>query len=465
MKRCALANYNVPADYSTITDAYDAAKAAVLSTSETQTVVIAAGDYIEFPSVVDVSGVDFVGPSTGDANVIATALFDHFTSSPSTTYSNSVTNVNFLGVRLTGSEFQKLYLNNVTCINDNSDCLIVSNTGVDSGTNKHSFVKAVNCTFVANDGAALNMTGGFVDAVKCSFTSPTDGVSVSIDFSPVTDKVAGLKLYQGSITGQVQARYGNLNESDYFMVNLDKVSIRTTGNNYSCISLEDASIKLLNVVLNNPQSSINIQRTGNSFVSYKNLTVPAGIVPPNFATLIPRNRIEPDIVGAGGVLLNDSYGKISSVRGISNGHSLVWSSAKDTWESSEVIDALKVYDFYVDDISLWVAGDVVALTPTGPVLAQNDSEEHASVVGVVYTTVPSTVSSGGTIAVLMAGYAYLNTNLSSFSRGQHVYVGPVEGKVVGYSSLQLGKWISDVGTVIDPANNIIAYQPRLIGIK
>lgn len=460
-----MANFNVPSDYSTISAAYQAAKAAVLATGDTQTVVIAAGEYSDFPSVVDVDGVDFIGPSTGTATVLATASFNHGPTPAADTFANSIVNLTLSRINLSGTRFQKLLLTNVNVINDDSDSVTVSNTGVDIGTGKYSFIRAVNCTFVANDGIALVMSAGFVDAVKCSFISPTDGVSVSLDLPLDTSKVSGLKLYQGSITGQIQAKYGTANESDYFIVNLDKVSIKTTGNDYSCISLDDASIKLMNVVLNNPQSSINIAKTGNSFVSYKNLTVPAGIVPPNFATLLPRNRIEPDIVGAGGVLVNDSFGRISSVRGASNGQSLVWSSAKDTWEPNVVIDALKVFNFSVDDISAWPVGTVTSLTPSGPVLAKNDTEENSTVVGVVYTTIPSTVSSGGTITVTMAGYAYLDTDLSSFSLGQPVYVSSVEGKVCKYEDLAIGAWISAVGIVIDPAQNLIAYQPRLIGTK
>ncbi len=459
-----MAEFHVPSQYSTITAAYEAAKSAVLSTNTVQSIIVAAGDYYEFPFVVEVDGIDFIGPYTGTATVLATATFNH-DSSPAGTYTNSLVNLNMSGIRVSGTRFQKLVVNKVTCTNNDSDCVVMSNTGVDGATNAYSRINASASTFVANVGKAVVISAGYVEAVSCSFISPTDEVAASVDLSLDTNRVSGLKVYQGSFTGQVQAHYGpsNMPEDRYYILNLQRVSIKTTGINYSCVSVDDASIKLVDVVLNNPESSINVAKTGNSFVAYKNLTVPAGIVPPNFSTQIPRNRIQPDILGAGGVLVNDGYGRIVSLRGTVNGQSLVWSSSADKWDAVLNTDSLKSYDFFVEDISSWSVGDVVSMTPSSPVKSLNDTEDNAKVIGVVGTVI--VYEFGGTITVVMTGRMSLNTDLSTTPLGEPVYVGSVAGKVVRYSDIPDGNWISAVGTVIDPANNIIAYQPRLIGIK
>lgn len=461
-----MAEFHVPSQYPTITEAYEAAKAAVLSTGTVQSVIIAAGDYFDFPLVVDVDGIDFVGPYTGTATVLATATFNH-SSSPVGTYTNSLANLNMNGIRVSGNRFQKLVVNRVTCTNNDSDCVVMSNTGVDGATNTYSRINVSASTFVANVGKAIVVSAGYVDAVNCSFISPTDEVCASIDLAPDTDKVSGLKVYQGSFTGQLQAHYGpsNVPDDKYYILNIERVSIKTTGVNYSCVTVSDASVRLVDVVLNNPESPININKTGESLVTYKNLTVPAGIVSPSFSTALPRNRIQPDILGAGGVVVNDGYGNLASLRGTVDGQSLVWSASSNRWIANLNEDALRVYDFFVNDISTWVVGDVVSVTSSSAVKALNNSEDNAKVIGVVGAVAASGIGDGGTITAVMAGRVTVSTDLSGFSLGEPVYVGSTAGKVVRYSDIPIGGWISAVGTVIDPVNNIVAYQPRLIGTK
>lgn len=380
---------------------------------------------------------------------------------------NVLTRVDMYRVIFTGLEYQNLVMADVRLNNSVDHTIEFTNTGF-GGVYSYITINGGSFTNTNPDKNSLYMTNGYLYANNVQFIHNADSVSVyctANDFEDAGSRT-GIEISTGSFVGQFDFELDAPVNDEYTNLNLYNVSIRTEGPGFAPIKIRKSKAILSGVTLVNPQTIFTIDTDTDSRITYKNIIVPAG------GTTLPvgeiaRSRIAADIAGAGGIVVNDDQGRLSTLLGTINGQSAVWNAFSNRWEAVFASN-VPTYSFEVSDASTWVVGDCVSLVGGSLVLGGYVDQPSSDCVGIVTSIIVQGDGPSAVVTVALAGPPSVSTDLTSFGMGEEVYVG-LNGKLVPYSGIPEGSWITLVGKVIDNGTGAgsgkLALNIRQVGTK
>ena len=380
---------------------------------------------------------------------------------------NVLTRMDLYRVIFTGSVYQQLTTADIRLNNSTDHTIEMTNTGYDNGYSSVS-INGGSFTPTSLDKNALYMTHGYLYANNVQFSHSPTCVSVYCTAGKENPSSAksGIEISTGSFVGQFDFELAGPVDETYTNLNLYNVSVRTEGASFPPVKIRQSKAVLSGVTLVNQQSTYTIDVDTESRVTYKNIIIPAGT-----STIpvgeIPRSRIAADIANAGGIVVNDDQGKLSSILGNVNGQSVVWNAFSNRWEIG-FVSSRPTHAFEVSDASTWVSGDSVSIVEESLVISDSLTEDSSNCVGVIESIVTHGNGPSATVTVVLAGDPLVSSDLSDYSLGTEMYAG-MDGKLVPYSLIPEGDWITLMGKVIEKGSGAgsgrIALNIRQIGTK
>jgi hypothetical protein len=458
--------------YTTINDALVDAIAERTTSQSVQTIVVhpktGGGVYSENIDV-SVDGIQINGIVQGQNRVRVLGYYKYQNSGGTNVSGgkNVLTKMDLYRVIFTGSNYQQLTTADIRLNNSTDHTIEMTNDGYNNGYSSIS-INGGSFTPTSLEKNALYMTHGYLYANNVQFSHSPSCVSVYCTAGKEHQSSAksGIEISTGSFVGQFDFELAGPVDETYTNLNLYNVSVRTEGASFPPIKIRKSKAVLSGVTLVNPQSTYTIDVDTDSKVSYKNIVIPAGT-----STLpvgeIPRSRISADIANAGGIVVNDDQGRLSSILGNVNGQSVIWNAFSNRWEIGFVSNRPS-HSFEVSDASTWVVGDSVCIVDGSLGIANYLEQDSSDSLGVIETIVVRGNGPSATVTVALAGNPLVSTDLSSISLGTELFVG-LNGKLVPYSGIADGKWITLMGKVIEKGSGAgsgrIALNIRQIGTK
>lgn len=459
--------------FTTINDAIAAAVAERASSGQSQTIIIypksnsgVYGEQID----LSVDGILISGIVEGASRVKVAGYYKYQNGSSNVNGGINVLNsIDCQRIVFSGTNLQHLMASDLDISSSDNHAIDFTNSGYDSSN--YSSIRINQGTFISADVSknALHMTNGYFYGNNVQFAVGTTAVVADVTAGnphSLSGK-SGLEISTGSFVGQLSFRLAQIVDPAYTNLSLYKVSIRTEdGVTPLVIRQSRAVLNTINFI--NVQSNQTIDVDLESSVYYKNVLSTAGtsVVP---VANVPRNKIAADVSGAGGLVVNDSQGLLSSLKGTINGQGVVWNASLNKWETTTTaVYGKPTHVFEVANLSSWSVGDSVSMTDTGLVRSDYDSESGSNSIGVIGDVFVEGIGPSGTVTVILGGDPFVSTDIHSLPKGTELYLG-TNGKLTTYSNIPDGKWLTLMGKVIETGTGAgsgqIALNIRQVGTK
>lgn len=326
------------APFTSIAAAYQAAAIEARATGVAQNVIVSFGEYNE-SFTMDTDGVNIVSAESdnGIQPFINGTITVDFSSDAYVSAQKTATILSFKvqAIRFVGNNYQNIVLASCEISNSSGPAVYVNNTGIaQSGSQAPSTLNTnttILTTFHAPSPAVDVQSGYFVANqvnVNAYSTSSLAILVKSLRIFPSTAQT-GASISEAQILGQVKMEYDTT--PIYTTLILNKSKVTTEGTTTYPFYAQNGRAKLTYVVLANPFSEYAIYSTPTSVVAYQNLSVPANSAA-SPSPDIPRYQIAPD--RAGGVVLNDQKGRLTTLVGTQTGQMLRWNHSTNTWEAN-----------------------------------------------------------------------------------------------------------------------------------
>lgn len=325
------------APYNSIAAAYAAAAQEARDTGQQQNVVVEFGEYDE-SFTMDTDGVNLISAQSASSiqpviNGIITIDFAP-TAYVSPEKKASIVAFKIQQILFVGSSYQNVAVTNSNIENVSETPIVVDNTGLSPAPYYAASSLTVNTTVVTCLSASVpvvDVQNGLVKVVQSTVSGAATGVSFNIEAERVAPSTAqvGADIYDCTVVGRFVVQYAAT--PTYYTLTMSRSNVTTSEVGNYPIIVTNGKIKVTYTVLANAFVPYPIQANPQSVVTFQNLTVPANSSGAP-SEKIARSRIAAD--RAGGIVLNNQSGYMTSLVGTASGQVLAWSSSQNSWVAS-----------------------------------------------------------------------------------------------------------------------------------